>query len=222
MIDIDELKFRAEIESSAPAVKQNGLDIDAIKKRMDAEMQSRQPEPDRLSIWESLKYNFIAPKIDSMSPNMQTLLKGIAQRANKDVGETYSGSQTVQRAISGAQEQIKKPENIGELANNLVQGGAIAVISMPAFVASVMANPLGTAMEMGEWAGDITDKSIGALTYAALESISDPITGESLRDVSGIPDDQVDVLRKDFEYLVTNPVEPLMLFMLASGMATAA
>ena len=202
--------------------RKKGLNKEALLAKIKAEQSKpvEEPEIDRIGLWESIKYNFLAPKIHTMSPGLQ----GLIQSAIKGVGETYG--EVVEPIHEGLEQAIRrdKPITLGKSANNLVQGGAAVAVDMPRFIANVIADPAGTLAQMGEWGIDVSNKSIGALTYATLEFVTDPITGESLREVLKIPaeTEYLDVLKKDFEDIATDPINPLMLVMIASGMVEGA
>lgn len=101
--------------------------------------------------------------------------------------------------------------HIGNVANNLVQGGAMMTLFAPEFFAHMASDPINTTAGLGEFGIQTTKSTVNALAY---------VTGKYWGfDENG---DTMQKFKLDYEHILTRPEEPLVTFMIASGMISGA
>ena len=102
--------------------------------------------------------------------------------------------------------ELRTPvHNIGNLVRNLVLGGTEAALGIPAFFAQAIGDPVGLTAELTKWGVETSDATVGAVAYVGMRAM-----GQTDKTIPA-------ELRDNWEKVSKNPVEPLMIFLMATG-----
>ena len=116
------------------------------------------------------------------------------------IGEGLEGAR---RAPRGEDGKIK----FNNVLNNLIQGGVKATLYAPEFFAHVASDPINATAGLAQFGIEVTDRTVGAISYLAGTAWGYDVNNNSMKK-----------FRKDFDDILTRPEEPLMTFMMGTGM----